>query len=70
MTELKRCPCGKIPEKLQIYQHGFSSKYAQVYGSCCGFWETEFWLNYLDPNSPEALKQAEKEWNNTPRGFE
>jgi len=69
VNELKKCPCGETPNKLYITKHGYSTKHAYVYGSCCGCWVTEFRLNYYDLDSSEALEIATKEWNRTLRGF-
>ena len=65
-NQLKPCPCGKMPERLQITE-GSTMKYAFVSGVCCGEWNIEFRTNYLTAEAPECMNLAIKAWNRSPR---
>jgi len=67
MPKLARCPCGKTPTFLCI-DGGFPARWAVVSGNCCGDWQTEFRLDFKEPDSDEGLALAIKAWNETPRG--
>lgn len=66
MPELKRCPCGEIPEHLCIEGPDYS-KYAYVAGSCCGMWSVEFRNQYARIPGDEAMQRAVEAWNAAPR---
>jgi len=68
MSEKKRkpCPCGNTPDSLSIYE-GISSKWAWVYGDCCGEWSLEFRTGYNPIDSQECRELAEEAWNDAPR---
>lgn len=66
MSELKICPCGKIPRNLLINGLDYS-KWAYVSGDCCGIWEVEYRNNYHKLDSTEAMEAAKTEWNNADR---
>lgn len=63
---MKQCPCGKYPEKLDIFPSN-TSKWAYVAGSCCNEWMIEFRTKYLPHDSPECMALAIAEWNATQR---
>ena len=64
--KLKKCPCGKTPEKLSIME-GSTAKWAFVGGHCCGEWLVEFRTNYLDLESDECYDLAVAAWNRNGR---
>ena len=66
-VNLLRCPCGKIPEELVIVGSGLSSKWANVFGDCCGEWMIEFRSAYNDHDSEECMALATAAWNDAPR---
>lgn len=68
MTELKRCPCGKTPDKLFIQDAGQGGKWAYVGGDCCDSWEIEFRTSYYDIDSKDCEDIALEAWNSAPRG--
>ena len=63
---LKKCPCGRYPNKLAI-EAGSSCKWAFVYGDCCGSWLVEFKANCKDLDSEEIYDLAVDVWNDNPR---
>lgn len=65
--KLKPCPCGKIPENLNVSHENSTPKWASVTGDCCGEWEIEFRNDHNDVNSKECLDRAIEAWNNAPR---
>jgi hypothetical protein len=66
VSELKPCPCGKIPSKLDISGEIFP-KYA--YASCpCGDWSIEFSNDYERLDSDKAKELAAESWNEANRG--
>jgi len=66
--KLKKCPCGKIPTELIIEkQESTAGKWGYVYGDCCAEWRIEFRLQYLEPDTKEAMDLAITAWNNAPR---
>ena len=67
MSELKPCPCGKIPETLAIETAYDRDKWGYVCGDCCGQWEIEFKTNYLSHGDPDLQKIAANAWNSAPR---
>ena len=67
-TKLKPCPCGKIPPDLSIVDNG--SKWAYVYGDCCGEWHIEFRTMYNSIESTKCKKLAIEAWNNSSRAEE
>jgi hypothetical protein len=67
MTTLNLCPCGKVPNKLDITDAGQGGKWANVMGDCCGFWEIEFRTEYSPIESDECMKLAIEAWNDAPR---
>ena len=67
MEEAKKCPCGQTPLHLHVVDNGQGTKYASVYGSCCGEWLIEFSANYKALDSKECYELAVKAWNEAPR---
>ena len=67
MPELKKCPCGKTPNKLGI-NPGLGFKWAYTMGDCCNHWEVEFRANYFPPDDAKCMENAIKAWNEAPRG--
>ena len=69
MTQLKKCPCGKTPTRLHLYDVGQGWKWVQAYGDCCGEWHIEFKGNYSDPSKDggELFDLAIEAWNEAPR---
>lgn len=64
--QLQPCPCGEVPDRLDIISHG-SAKWAWVYGACCSEWHIEFRTNYHPLESDECAELAEQAWNDSPR---
>ena len=64
MSELKRCPCGKIPKDLGI-QETLSGKWCFVVPSCCGEWTIEYRNGYAV--GEEQRRLAWEAWNDAPR---
>jgi len=64
---IRRCPCGKIPEKIHVAT-GQGHKWAYAVGSCCGEWHIEFRTHYKEIDSAECQELAIKAWNSAPRG--
>jgi len=67
MSELKKCPCGKIPEKLMICANE-NKKIGEAYCPHCQTWGVEFRSNNLKFNHPEVVRVARETWNLAPRG--
>ena len=71
MSELKPCPCGKVPESLYIEQGDTYYRYVITGdgGGCCGEWSIEFKVEprSLSPDSDEFEKQTAEAWNAAPR---
>lgn len=67
--QLKPCPCGDVPKKLEIYHAGHTTldKWAWVSESCCGQWNIEFRTNYHSLDSSECMTCAISVWNGTKR---
>ena len=63
MSKLKRCPCGEVPNKLEICTAGQGGKWAYTYGDCCNTWEIEFRTQYSDIDSKECMELAIEGWN-------
>ena len=68
MSKLKPCPCGQIPDSLNIYDANQSGKYAFVQGNCCGEWLIEFRTDYEPLDSEKCMESAIQAWNDTSRG--
>jgi len=68
MTELARCPCGNIPDRLCI-EDDLRPKWARVAGSCCNEWWIEFRNDYHEVGSDESMQRAVRAWNEAPRGL-
>lgn len=68
LNKLEKCPCGKVPEDLDIYVPGAGKKWAYVSPTCCGIWEIEFKTHYLEIDGPECKELAIKTWNEADRG--
>ena len=68
MDDLKPCPCGQTPKNLCIVPSADGSKWAYVYGGCCGDWNIEFRTNYNRLDSDECMKIAIEYWNDAERG--
>ena len=66
MSELKPCPCGKLPEELIVTREHDRSKYAMVSGDCCGEWEIEFRADHLT-DDVLIKKMANEAWNKAKR---
>lgn len=66
MMVLKPCPCGEIPTELGI-QPSSTSKWAWVYGNCCGEWSIEFRTEYKDTDTDECMDLAIDAWGRAPR---
>ena len=64
MSELKPCPCGKVPAELYVTD-GATDKWAFVSGDCCDIWSIEFRTQYTYGRRLQAL--AEEAWNAAPR---
>ena len=66
---LKKCPCGKTPEALDIEtcDGNMNPKWAFVTGDCCGMWSVEYRNQYADIGSDEAMLKAVAAWNDAPR---
>lgn len=65
-TELRPCPCGKVPTEIHINEGG-SVKWAWASGNCCDEWHTEFRTFYtVEPD--ELMGYAVAGWNAAPRG--
>ena len=67
VSNLKPCPCGKIPVVLCITDAGQGRKWANASCNYCGEWTIEFRTEYNDLDSPECLDFAVSAWNNAPR---
>ena len=67
MSDLKKCPCGKVPERLIITDAGQGGKWAYAYGDCCSTWEIEFRTGYYALDSDECMRAAIAFWNDAPR---
>lgn len=65
--ELKPCPCGEIPTRLEITGQGGKSKWANVSGNCCGEWMIEFRTHYTEPDSDKCAELAREAWNSAKR---
>lgn len=63
-TDLRKCPCGQVPERLGI-QEGNTCKYSFVFGVCCSEWNIEFRTDYESGDALMAL--AIEAWNRAPR---
>ncbi len=66
MEKLKKCPCGKFPQKLHTIQ-GETAKWGYASGDCCDDWNVEFRTVNYDFSSKESYKSAVGYWNNAPR---
>ncbi len=68
MSELKQCPCGKVPTDV-----GFTltqgTKWMDVYPDCCGEWTIETRTHY-ERDEMALKKLAADAWNSAPRGWE
>lgn len=65
MSDLKQCPCGGVPEQLEL-QEGDTFRWLIASPSCCDEWLIEFKHNSTRDNMNEAVKA----WNNLPRFWE
>ena len=64
MSELKACPCGKVPDELCVIE-GETCRWRKVSGDCCGVWEIEFRVYSND--TKEINQDALAAWNAAPR---
>jgi len=64
---LAACPCGKVPDLLDIVDANQGGKWAYVQGSCCGQWAIEFRTQYAALESDECKRLAAQAWNEAPR---
>ena len=67
MSKLKHCPCGEIPQSLDVCDAGQGGKWAYVYGSYCNEWHIEFKTQYHDLGSNECMELAIEAWNEATR---
>lgn len=67
MSDLKPCPCGKIPEELCITDNGQGLKWLDV-GCPCGDWKAEFRNDWSNQDSKECQEKAKEAWNELRRG--
>ena len=67
MTDLKPCPCGKTPEKLEIDGDEFWRE-SYVQGDCCGEWAIQYHNHCITDKQEENVKRATKAWNSATRG--
>ena len=67
MSKLKKCPCGKTPTSLGTTDNGRGSKWAYVFGSCCGEWMVEFRTGYEFAESAKYIAYSIEAWNEAPR---
>ena len=68
MTELKRCPCGQVPEYLDITPSASGYKWAVITPNCCGQWDSEIKVQGLPLDSDDVHGYAIETWNELPRG--
>lgn len=66
MNNLKPCPCGQTPKKLNIVREKYS-KFIYASGTCCGFWEIEVRVG-TNEDYDEVYRIAVAGWNAAPRG--
>lgn len=69
MSELKKCPCGEIPDSLHIIDTGNRSKYADAMCDKCGEWKIEFRTKSLSLDSKTCEQLANDSWNDATRGL-
>ena len=69
MSELKICPCGQLPKKLNVSADSNTPKWAYATGSCCNEWIIEFRNSYEKIGGNESIRLANDAWNNMTRGF-
>ena len=62
--QLKQCPCGKTPTKLDITETLYG-KWIDIMGNCCGEWTIEARNGYS--KGDDMMKNAITAWNNVPR---
>lgn len=67
VSDLKPCPCGKIPERLIVHAEHSCPKWAWVTGSCCDGWGLEFRNDYAWAGTPEQMEKATEAWNTMER---
>ena len=65
MTDVKRCPCGEVPEQLDVEDNGQVGTYALAVPSCCSVWKVEFMTHHR--GIPEQFVLAREAWNEAPR---
>ena len=63
MKELFRCPCGELPERLNLSSNGQGGKYACASGDCCGYWIAKFRTNNNGLDTNECYALAVAAWN-------
>lgn len=69
MVTLKRCPCGKVPDRLELMEGG-TYKWALAYPDCCQEWMIEFHKGWYYLHEPEVMDLAIEAWNKAPRSEE
>lgn len=66
MTNLKRCPCGEVPDEIILIMSSLDSPWRYAMPSCCKKWNIPF--------KPSGLLGKQNEvnnaWNDAPRGGE
>jgi len=66
-NELKKCPCGKVPDELFIAE-GSTFRWRYVSGNCCGEWAIEARVE-SGLNDSEGIKhECMVAWNDACRG--
>ncbi len=67
--ELKPCPCGQVPEFLEVDGDWHLSR-RKVSGTCCQLWHLDFKPADTTASQAELMRQATDAWNNTPRPWD
>jgi len=65
MVELKPCPCGKTPDRIN-YFGDTRQKWTEASADCCGEWLFEFKTNY-ETRKNKIDQMAIAAWNDLPR---
>ena len=63
MSELKKCPCGKVPVIMVIESE--VNKYVFAAGDCCGDWLIEVRVDYAQGQTLHNI--VNRAWNETRR---
>lgn len=65
MSELRACPCGRVPTALVLHFDGPRPKWAWATGNCCDGWGVEFRNDYAEQEG--AMPAAIDAWNGAGR---